>query len=259
MAIKLKTPEQIEKMRRAGRLVHEVLQRLGERIVPGVTTRALDEEAERFCLSAGARCLFKGVPGRHGAGPFPGATCVSINEQVVHGIPSDRRVRAGDIVSVDFGAKLDGWCGDAADTFVVGDVSDDVRRLVGVTRNSLSIVLEMARPGERWSNVARAVQGYVEGEGFSIVREFVGHGIGREMHEEPKIPNFVSPELEANDIVLREGMVLAVEPMVNLGLPGVELGADRWTVLTRDRRPSAHYEHSIAITANGADVLTDGR
>lgn len=260
MAIKLKTPEQIEKMRRAGRLVHEVLQHLSGMVAPGVTTKELDDEAERLCLEAGAECLFKGVPGRRGAGPFPGAACISINEQVVHGIPSPHRAIAeGDIVSVDFGVKLGGWCGDAADTFIVGDVPDDVRRLVGVTRNTLAIVFQMARPGERWSTVARAMQEYIEGEGFSVVREFVGHGIGRSMHEDPKVPNFVSPELEARDILLREGMVLAVEPMVNLGSQAVKVANDGWTVLTKDGRPSAHYEHSVAITADGVDVLTDGR
>jgi len=255
----LKTPEEIEKMRRAGKLVHDVLERLGQLAVPGVTTQELNDEAERLTLEAGAECLFKGVPGRFGAGPFPGAACVSLNEQVVHGVPSRRKVSDGDIVSIDFGVRLDGWCGDAADTFLVGDVADEARRLVGVTRNSLAIVFEMVRPGERWSNVARAIQQYVEGEGFSVVREFVGHGIGRKMHEEPKVPNFVSPELEARDIVLREGMVVAVEPMVNAGSPAVEIAPDRWTVLTKDRRPSAHYEHTIAISADGADVLTDGR
>jgi len=246
-------------MRRAGRLVHEVLQRLGEMIAPGVTTQKLNDEAERLTLDAGAQCLFKGVPGRHGGRPFPGAACISINEQVVHGIPSGRAIADGDIVSVDFGVKLNGWCGDAADTFLVGEVREEARRLVAVTRNSLAIVIEMGRAGQKWSHIARAMQEYVEGEGFSVVREFVGHGIGKDMHEEPKVPNFVSPELEARDIVLAEGMVLAVEPMVNLGTPKVELAPDRWTVVTQDRRASAHYEHSIAIRADGVDVLTDGR
>ena len=259
VAIRLKTAEEIERMRRAGRLVHDVLERLGELVAPGVSTLAVDREAERLTLDAGARCLFKGVPGRYGAGPFPGAACVSINEQVVHGIPSERQIRDGDIVSIDFGVELDGWCGDAADTFLVGDVPPEIRRLVGVTKNSLAIVGQMARAGEKWSTVARAMQEYIEGEGFSVVREFVGHGIGREMHEEPKVPNFVSPELEARDIVLQKGMVLAVEPMVNLGSPNVELAPDRWTVVTRDRKPSAHYEHSMAITEDGVDVLTNGR
>ena len=259
MAIKLKTPEEIEKMRRAGRLVHDVLEHLGRMVAPGLTTRELDAEAERLTLAAGAQCLFKGVPGRYGAGPFPGATCISINEQVVHGIPSKRAIREGDIVSIDFGVRLDGWCGDAADTFLVGQVAPRVRRLVEVTKYSLEIVLNMAKAGDKWSTVAGAMQQYIEGEGFSVVREFVGHGIGTEMHEDPKVPNFVSPELEADDILLRTGMVLAVEPMVNLGSPKVEVGPDRWTILAKDRRPSAHYEHTIAITDSGVDVLTDGR
>ena len=259
MAIRLKTPEQIEKMRLSGRLVHDVLRQLGKMAVPGVTTLELDKEAERLTLGAGAQCLFKGVPGRYGAGPFPGAACISINEQVVHGIPSERKIRGGDIVSIDFGVRLGGWCGDAADTFIVGEAPVDVRRLVGVTRNSLAIALEMIRPGEKWSNIALAMQEYIEGEGFAVVREFVGHGIGTEMHEDPKVPNFVSPELRARDIVLKEGMVLAIEPMVNMGSCAVELSADRWTVVTKDRRPSAHYEHSVAVRSGGADVLTDGR
>ena len=259
MAIRLKTPEQIEKMRLSGRLVHDVLRQLGKMAVPGVTTLELDKEAERLTLGAGAQCLFKGVPGRYGAGPFPGAACISINEQVVHGIPSERKIRGGDIVSIDFGVRLGGWCGDAADTFIVGEAPADVRRLVGVTRNSLAIALEMIRPGEKWSNIALAMQEYIEGEGFAVVREFVGHGIGTEMHEDPKVPNFVSPELRARDIVLKEGMVLAIEPMVNMGSCAVELAADRWTVVTKDRRPSAHYEHSVAVRSGGADVLTDGR
>jgi methionyl aminopeptidase len=255
-----KTHEEIEKMRRAGRVVHDVLRHLGSMVVPGMTTKELDDEAERLCLEAGAESLFKNYPGRRGAGPFPAVACISINDEVVHGIPSSgRKIADGDIVSVDFGVRLDGWCGDAADTFLVGDVSEKVRRLVGVTRNALAIVMEMARPGERWSTIARAMQEYIEGEGFSVVREFVGHGIGQKMHEDPKVPNFVSRELEMRDIVLQEGMVLAVEPMVNMGSAGVKPGRDGWTILTKDGSPSAHYEHSMAITADGVDVLTDGR
>jgi methionyl aminopeptidase len=259
VAIKLKTREQVEHMRQAGRLVRRVLDRLGEMVAPGVTTEALDEEAERISERSGAACLFKGVPGRGGAGPFPGAVCASLNEQVVHGIPSRRAIRAGDIVSVDFGVRLNGWCGDAAQTFLVGAVDGKVRRLVDVTRNALELAIRMVRPGEKWSTVARALQSYVEGEGFSVVREFVGHGIGSEMHEEPQIPNFVSRELLARDIVLEEGMTLAIEPMVNMGAPAVRCEADGWTIVTRDRLPSAHFEHSIAVTGDGADVLTDGR
>ena len=258
MAIKLKSPEQIERMRRAGRIVRLVLDRLGQIIAPGVKTEELDAEAQGLCESRGAECLFKGVPGRHGAGPFPGAICVSLNEQVVHGIPSKRVIAEGEIVSVDFGVRLDGWCADAAATFVVGEVADPVARLVDVTRNALAVAIEMTRPGEKWSNVARAVQSYVEGEGFSVVREFVGHGIGTEMHEEPQIPNFVSRELLARDIVLVEGMTLAIEPMVNMGSPGVEYAGDGWTVRTKDRLPSAHFEATVAVTAAGASVLSDG-
>jgi methionyl aminopeptidase len=259
VAIRLKTPQEIERMRRAGRIVRQVLDRLGEMIAPGLTTEQLDAEAERLCRRHGAECLFKGVPGRGAAGPFPGNICVSIDEEVVHGIPSSGRViREGQIVSIDFGAKLDGWCGDAAETFLVGQVDANVRRLVEVTRHCLDLAIGMIRPNGRWSQVAAAMQHYVESEGFSVVREFVGHGIGQEMHEDPKVPNFVSPELEANDIVLRPGLVLALEPMVNMGGAAVACAPDGWTVVTADRLPSAHFEHMIAITAKGPAVLTDG-
>ncbi len=260
MAIRLKTAEQIEKMRAAGRVVRLVLDRLGQMVAPGVTTKDLDSEAERLCLEHGAQCLFKGVPGRGGAGPFPGAICASLNEEVVHGIPSSKRViRSGDIVSIDFGVRLDGWCGDAAWTYIVGPVSDEVRGLVDATRQALEIAIRMCRPGQTWSRIARAMQDHVEQAGFSVVRDFVGHGIGSSMHEDPKVPNFVSRELELRDIVLREGLVLAVEPMVNMGKPAVEYGRDGWTVLTKDRLPSAHFEHTLAITASGVDVLTSGQ
>lgn len=258
MAIKLKTAQQIQKMRDAGRIVSRVLDRMAGMVAPGVATRELDAEAERLCREAGAECLFKGVPGRDGAGPFPGCICSSINEQVVHGIPSDRRIREGDIVSVDFGVRLDGWCADAAYTYVVGQVLANVRRLVDVTRNTLALAMEMCRTGQRWSHVARAMQSYVEGEGFSVVRDFVGHGIGSRMWEDPKVPNFASRELELRDIVLQDGMVLAVEPMVNMGTYKVEYEQDGWTVVTQDRLPSAHFEHTLAITAGGVSVLTDG-
>lgn len=256
MAITLKTAEQIDKMRRAGRIVRRVLDRMGEMLAPGVTTEELDAEARRICAAAGGTCLFNGVPGRGGAGPFPGNICASINEEVVHGIPSSRAVRAGDVIGIDFGVKLDGWCGDAAETFIVGEVAPRVARLVSVTRNALAMVVEMIRPKQKWSVVAGAMQSYIESEGFAIVREFVGHGIGSEMWEEPKVPNFVSPELVTRDIELREGMTFAVEPMVNLGSAAVEYAPDGWTVRTRDRLPSAHFEHTLAVSADGVDVLT---
>jgi len=258
VAIQYKTPEQIEMMREAGRIVRQVLTRLGEMAAPGTTTEDLDVEAERLCHEHGATCLFKGVPGRGKAGPYPGNICCSLNDEVVHGIPSrDRVIRDGDIVSVDFGVKLNGWCGDAAETYLVGNVNSQVRRLVDVTRQALVLVTEMVRPGLTWSTVAEALQAYVEGEGFSVVREFVGHGIGRDMHEDPKVPNFVSVELKSRDIELKPGLVLAVEPMVNLGGPQVHLGDDGWTVLTRDGTPSAHFEHMLAVTDDGVDILTE--
>ncbi|RPI62041.1 MAG: type I methionyl aminopeptidase [Planctomycetaceae bacterium] len=244
-------------MRQAGRIVRLVLDRLGEMIAPGVSTGDLDAEAERLCLAHGATCLFKGVPGRGRAAPFPGAICASINEEVVHGIPSPlRNIRDGDIVSVDFGVRLAGWCGDAAATYIVGQADKEICRLVDVTRQTLGLAISMCNPGKRWSEIARAMQTYVEQEGFSVVTDFVGHGIGVDMHEEPKVPNYVSRELELRDIVLEEGLVLAVEPMVNMGAPAVTIAADGWTVVTKDRLPSAHFEHTVLVTEAEPEILT---
>ena len=254
--VKLKSRREIDLMRNAGRIVYAVLKRLEEIAAPGVTTAELDAEAERLCHAMGGQCLFKGVPGQ--GGPFPGNLCCSINEQVVHGIPGKRVIREGDLVSVDFGARLHGYCGDGATTLMIGKVDPRGRHLVEVTKRTLDIAIEMARPGERWSNIAREMQKYDEGEGFSVVRQFVGHGIGTEMHEDPKVPNFVSRELVRQDIILREGLVLAVEPMVNMGGPGVLMEDDGWTVVTEDGLPAAHFEHMLAITASGVEVLTDG-
>lgn len=246
-------------MRQAGRIVSEVLDRIGRVIAPGVTTAELDEVAGELCTRRGAVCLFKGVPNPRQAGPFPGNICASVNDELVHGIPSHQRViRDGDIVTVDFGVKLDGWCADAARTFLVGQVPESQQRLVRVTESTLAIARRMMKPGQRWSRIARAMQQNVEDEGFSVVRDFVGHGIGRDMHEDPKVPNFVSRQLEMRDIILEEGMVLAVEPMVNMGSAGTRYGSDGWTVLTRDGLPSAHVEDTIAVTANGVSVLTNG-
>ncbi len=256
MAIRLKKPEQIQRMCAAGQIVRHVLDSLGSMIRPGVTTKQLDDEAERLTIQAGAECLFKGVPGKAGVRPFPGSICASINDEVVHGIPGARAIREGDIISIDFGVRYDDWCGDAAETFIVGKVDSDVRRLVEVTRNSLAMMVAMVRPGEKWSNIAGTVQDYVEGEGFSVVREFVGHGIGQDMHEDPKVPNYVSRELQMHDIHLTEGMVLAVEPMVNMGGCHVVYAPDGWTVVTKDGKPSAHFEHTIAVVSGGVEVLT---
>jgi methionyl aminopeptidase len=256
MAIRLKTADQIEKMYASGQIVSEALDRLGEIIAVGMTTEELDAEAQRICHAHGAQCLFKGVPGRGKAGPFPGAICVSINEEVVHGIPSRREIRDGDIVSIDFGVKLAGWCGDAARTFMVGQVDPDVQRLVRVTAQALDLAIEHTRPGGKWSAVARAMQEYVRGQGFSVVEEFVGHGIGQGMHEDPKVPNYVSAELRSRDISLRPGLVIAVEPMVNFGSRAVRLCEDGWTVATADGKPSAHWEHTLAVDEHGVRILT---
>ncbi len=256
VAIKIKTAAQIEKMYVAGQIVREALDRLGEIVAVGITTEELDAEAERICMERGAECLFRGVPGRGKAGPFPGCICASINEEVVHGIPGKREIADGDIVSVDFGVRLDGWCGDAARTFMVGNVSPEVEKLVRVTEKSLSIAIENIRPGEKWSTVAQAMQEYVRSNGFSVVEEFVGHGIGQGMHEDPKVPNYVSHELRARDISLRPGLVIAVEPMVNFGTKGVRVLSDGWTIVTADGKPSAHWEHTLAVDESGVRILT---
>ena len=256
MPVVLKSRAEIEKMRAAGRVVRRVLDRCMEICKPGITTREIDEEAYRTFTAAGATGLFRGYPGKT---PFPSHTCISVNEQVVHGIAGERVIRDGDIVGVDCGVLLDGWCGDAATTILVGEVEQETRRLCEVTQHVLQLAVENIRPGRRWSQVARLMQNYAESMGFSVVRDFVGHGIGRSMHEEPKVPNFVSRELLRKDIVLREGLVLAVEPMVNAGTHETVTLDDGWTVLTADGKPAAHYEHTIAVTRNGADVLTDGR
>lgn len=245
-------------MRASGQIVRDVLDRLGEMVRPGITTEDMDAEARRITAERGAECLFLGVPNRSGGEPFPGSICASINEEVVHGIPSaDRVIREGDIVSVDFGVLYNGWCGDAARTFLVGEVDPQVRRLVEVTRHALDVAVQLARPGGRWSTVAGAMEELVLGAGFSVIEDFVGHGIGREMHEDPKVPNFVSRDLKRHDIRLEPGLVLAVEPMVNLGGKRVKVLRDGWTVVTADGKPSAHWEHTLAVTETSVTVLTE--
>ena len=189
--------------------------------------------------------------------PFPGVICASINEQVVHGIPSKQvTLKPGDILSIDFGARLRGYCGDAAVTVAVGEISVENRRLMDITKGALDLAIRMAAPGVRWSKIAGEMQKMAESAGFSVVTEFVGHGIGTQMHEEPRVPNFVSDELLANDIVLAEGMILAVEPMINSGTSDVRTLKDGWTVVTADEKCSAHFEHTIAISGRGCEVLT---
>ena len=259
MTISYKTPQQIERMRESGRWVHEALRRCREACQVGTTTAEIDAAAESVLDECGGIPLFKNYPASSPGGePFPASTCISVNEEVVHGIPGDRKIKDGDIVSIDFGVKIDGWCGDSATTILVGNVPEPVRRLCEVTEHVLTIAMENIRPGRRWSQVARQMETYASRAKFGIVREFVGHGIGQKLHEEPKVPNFVSRDLLRHDIELTPGLVIAVEPMCCLGGESVKVLADHWTVATVDRKPAAHYEHTIAVTESGCEILTDG-
>ncbi len=246
-------------MRRAGLLVWEALHRVvAPMIRPGVTTREIDAAVERTFREHHALSLFKNyVPEGTNVPPFPAVTCISINEEVVHGIPGPRQLKEGDIVSIDTGCKLDGWCGDAAYTYPVGQVDPEVRRLLEVTQGVLDLAIGLMATASRWSQVAAEMEKYVKDHGFFVVEAFVGHGIGREMHEDPQVPNFVSDQLKkSGDFALEPGLVIAIEPMVNMGTKRVRTRPDRWTQVTADRRPSAHFEHSVAVTADGPYVLT---
>lgn len=234
-------------MRAAGLIVAQVLNRLSEIVEPGMTTRDLDREAEEMIQGAGAYPTFKGYHG------YPASICTSINDEVVHGIPSNRKLREGDIVGIDCGATLQGYVGDSAVTVPVGKVSEPVKRLLDVTRQSLFQAIDKCEVGNRLGDVCNAVQAYVEPLGYSVVRNYCGHGIGRAMHEEPQVPNYGKP---GTGPVLREGPVLAIEPMINLGHEDVKVLSDGWTVITMDGRPSAHFEHTVAITSEGPQILT---
>jgi methionyl aminopeptidase len=243
-----KSPEEIERLRRAGRMVREVLNEASQRVRPGVTTWDLEVFVERRLAQLGARPAFKGYRG------YPCCLCASVNSEVVHGIPSDRRrLQEGDIVSLDLGVILDGYYGDSAVTVPVGEVSESLQRLLRVTAESLELAIANLRAGNHLGDVSAAIQEHAEKNGYSVVREFVGHGIGRELHEEPQIPNYGKP---GHGPVLKPGMVLAVEPMVNSGRPEVRLLEDNWTAVTADGSYSAHFEHMVAVTNNGPDVLT---
>lgn len=260
----LKSPAQIAKMREAGRIVAQILAMLENRVQPGVTTKELDTAVEDLIIKAGGVPLFKNYPAHSPHyKPFPASICASVNEQVVHGIPSERELRDGDIISVDVGVELDGWCGDAARTYAVGEIGRKAKKLLEVTENSLRKAIEQARPGKKLRDVSSAVQKEVESNGFSVVKQFVGHGIGRNMHEPPQIPNYVcgpGERLEGYipDCELRPGMVLAIEPMVNVGASDVLVDRkDGWTVYTKDRSLSAHFEHTVAVTEKGPLILTE--
>jgi len=239
---------ELEQMREAGRLVGEVLTELAAAVAPGVSTADLDELAEKRIRQAGATPAFKGYHG------YPATICASINDEVIHGIPSGRRVlNEGDIISIDVGASLDGYFGDSALTLPVGQISESAAALLRVTEEALYKAIDEAKPGKRVSDIGHAVQKHVEAYGFSVVREFVGHGIGQRMHEEPQIPNYGEP---GHGPRLAEGMVLAIEPMVNAGTAAVKVLADGWTAVTRDKSLSAHFEHTVAVTAGEPWILT---
>jgi methionyl aminopeptidase len=245
----LKAPWELDLLRRSNRLVAETLAALSERVKPGVTTLELDRFAESYLLARGARPAFKGYRN------YPFTLCTSINEQVVHGLPSDRRLEEGDILSLDMGALVDGYYGDSAVTVPVGRISVEAERLLRVTRECLERAIAVTRDGARLADISGAVQTHAEAHGFSVVRLFVGHGIGKALHEAPQIPNFVDPT-RGRGPVLKRGMVLAIEPMVNSGGPEVRVLPDQWTAVTADGSLSAHFEHTVAITENGTEVLT---
>jgi methionyl aminopeptidase len=248
MAIVIKTAKEVEKMRRAGGIVREVLHAVRAMVKPGMTTLDLEKVAETMIEKAGAKPAFKGYHG------FPCVLCTSLNDQVVHGIPSAKTVlREGDILSVDCGAVIDGYYGDSAITIPVGKVAAGTQRLLQITQGSLERAIEAVRPGATLGDVGAAVQEMVEAEGFSVVKEFVGHGIGTHMHEDPQIPNFGQ---RGRGVRLREGMVLAIEPMVNAGGDAVRVLKDGWTAVTEDGSLSAHFEHTVAVTKDGAAILT---
>lgn len=247
MAIILRSRKEIERLRASNRVVMSVMSELREAIRPGVTTLELDALAERIIREQGAIPAFKGYRGyRH-------TICASINEEVVHGVPSEKKLEEGDIVSVDVGAKLYGYYGDHAVTFPVGEVDSEASKLLKCCEESLFKGIEQAKPGNRLFDISHAVQKHAEGAGFSVVRAYVGHGVGTNLHEEPQVPNFGEPGTGPE---LKAGMVLAIEPMLNMGVHDVKVLSDEWTVVTADEKLSAHFEHSVAITEDGPDILS---
>ena len=256
MSIHPKSPDAIEKMRAAGKVVAEILVRLQEMARPGVTTGELDAEALRIITARGGRALFHGQPHPRGGRRYPGNICVSLNEELVHGIPGPREIVEGDIVSIDVGVEKDGWCGDAARTFAVGDVPERTRRLVATTDEALDVARREARAGVLWSAVAGQIEALVTSAGFAIVTEYVGHGIGATMWEEPRVPNYVGRDMLRDDFLLVENMTFAVEPMVNMGRRDVREKDDGWTVVTDDGKPCAHAEDTFIVRRDGCEPLT---
>jgi methionyl aminopeptidase len=254
--IMIKSPREIDLLREAGLIVAETLELMRENARPGVTTAELDRLAEEHILARGATPAFKGyrVPGV--GTPYPASICASVNEEVVHGIPGDRRLVEGDIISIDVGTCYKKYYGDAAVTLPVGKVSEKARRLLETAEGALRMAIGVIKPDMALKDLSGAIQKHAESRGFSVVRKFVGHGIGREMHEDPQVPNFVGAGSPAGDTRLPAGTVIAIEPMVNEGTGNVEVLENGWTVRTKDRKLSAHFEHSVAVTAEGPRVLT---
>ncbi len=249
----LKTEDEIELMRAANMLVAQTLAEVGKAIKPGVTTAQLDHLAEEFIRDNGAIPTFKGFPNPYG-GPFPGSICTSVNEVVVHGVPSENTIlRDGDIISVDCGTLLNGYNGDSCYTFMVGEVSEEVRKLLKTTKESLYKGIEAAVAGHRIGDIGYAVQTHCEAQGYGVVREFVGHGIGKEMHEDPQVPNYGN---RGQGKQLKNGLCIAIEPMITMGTYDIYMDPDRWTIRTRDGKPAAHFEHTIAIHHGKADILS---
>ena len=253
MKIFLKTEDEIDLMREANQLVGKTLAEVGRHIKPGVTTRHLDKVADEFIRDHGAIPTFKGFPNPYGE-PFPAAICTSVNDVVVHGIPSDDVVlHEGDIISVDCGTFLNGYNGDSAYTFMVGEVDEAVKQLLEVTKQSLYLGIEQAVPGKHVGDIGAAIQAHCEAHGYGIVRELTGHGIGKEMHEAPQIPNY---GMRGNGVMLKAGMCIAIEPMVTLGNRNIGMLPDRWSIVTRDHQVAAHFEHTIAVRKGKAEVLS---
>jgi methionyl aminopeptidase len=259
MAVILKSRREIEMMRATGQVGHEILEKMRQAVAPGVSTFELNEIARIELDRHNAIGMSKNYPTYKAGEGYPAETCISVNEEVVHGIPGGRTLKEGDVVTLDLALKKDAYCADMAITVAVGRISPAVQRLLDVTRQTLEMGLSNIKPGRRWSDIARLMQYNVERSGYSVVREFVGHGVGRIMHEDPKVPNFVTAEQLRGDFRLKPGMTIAVEPMVAMGRREVEMLEDNWTVVTADGRAAAHFEHTIAVTETGVDVLTDGR
>ncbi|MCP3968461.1 MAG: type I methionyl aminopeptidase [Lentisphaerae bacterium] len=249
----LKTDKEIALMRKAGLLLWETHQQAKTLVREGISTKEIDFVVEDYILSNGAEPLFKGVPG---VVPFPASACISVNDEIVHGIPSERTLVAGDIVSIDIGVKLNGWCADAAATWPVGEISADKQKLLDATENALRYAIKALAQKKRWTQISRKMQEQIESCGFSVVEDLLGHGIGRGLWEAPEIPNFYCTFID--DFKIEKGAVLAIEPMVNMGSKHVAQLNDHWTIVTRDKLPSAHFEHTVAVTKNGPIVLTCG-